>query len=72
MNLQSMVNNQTQKQKNESVEEDKYGVQFVFDSMYEKYKERQRRIDEVNEERKKNIKEIKKELKVYYDNSTRL
>jgi hypothetical protein len=58
-----MVNNQTQKQKNESVEKDKYGVQFVFDSMYEKYKERQRRIDEVNKERKKNIKEIEKELK---------
>lgn len=63
MNSQSMVNNQMQEQKNESVEEDEYGVQFVFDSMYEKYKERQRRIDEVNEERKKNIEEIKKELK---------
>lgn len=52
MNSQSMVNNQMQEQKNESVEEDEYGVQFVFDSMYEKYKERQRRIDEVNKERK--------------------
>lgn len=45
MNSQSMENNQKQKQKNESVEEDKYGAQFVFNSMYEKYKERLEKDD---------------------------